>query len=211
MRPITLKPPPPAMYNKCPSPVTTFEASQIATLDPTGSRTKLFSSSNPDAAKVGDILLVRTSSGDPFAGVCINIRRQGVDTAILLRGQLTRVGVEMWYKIYSPNVEGIEVVQRRKKRARRARLYYMRYTSRLFLLLLRAWIDRGAGNQSTILGAWRISYASIKGRKPRLARRTLGGGMQMRIRRRIISVGGTDKLLLHSHLQRLRHFYHTSI
>lgn len=32
----------------------------------------------------------------------------------------------MWYKIYSPLVEGIEVVQRRVKRARRARLYYMR-------------------------------------------------------------------------------------
>jgi large subunit ribosomal protein L19 len=36
------------------------------------------------------------------------------------------VGVEMSYKIYSPNVEGIEVVQRKAKRARRARLYYMR-------------------------------------------------------------------------------------
>lgn len=34
--------------------------------------------------------------------------------------------MEMWYKIYSPNVEGIEVVQRREKRARRARLTYMR-------------------------------------------------------------------------------------
>lgn len=32
----------------------------------------------------------------------------------------------MWYKIYSPNVEGIEVVQRKEKRARRARLTYMR-------------------------------------------------------------------------------------
>jgi large subunit ribosomal protein L19 len=32
----------------------------------------------------------------------------------------------MWYKIYSPSVEGIEVVQRREKRARRARLTYMR-------------------------------------------------------------------------------------
>lgn len=64
--------------------------------------------------------------GDPFAGVCINIRRRGVDTGILLRNELTRVGVEMWYKIYSPNVEGIEVVQRKEKRARRARLTYMR-------------------------------------------------------------------------------------
>jgi hypothetical protein len=32
----------------------------------------------------------------------------------------------MWIKIYSPNVEGIEIVQRKEKRARRARLYYMR-------------------------------------------------------------------------------------
>lgn len=36
-------------------------------------------------------------------------------------------GVEMWVKIYSPNVTAIEVVKRAEKRARRARLYYMRY------------------------------------------------------------------------------------
>lgn len=76
---------------------------------------------------MGDILLVRLKNGEPFSGVCMNIRRRGVDTGILLRNQLTRVGVEMWYKIYSPNVTGIEVVQRREKKARRARLYYLRY------------------------------------------------------------------------------------
>ena len=96
------------------------------TLDPSGARARLFAKRNPEAAKVGDILLVRQRNGDLFAGVCINIRRRGIDTAILLRNNLTRVGVEMWYKIYSPNVEGVEVVQRRTKRARRARLYYMR-------------------------------------------------------------------------------------
>ena len=32
----------------------------------------------------------------------------------------------MWFKVYSPNVEGIEVVQRKEKRARRARLTYLR-------------------------------------------------------------------------------------
>ena len=32
----------------------------------------------------------------------------------------------MWFKIYSPNVQSVEVVQRRAKRARRARLTYMR-------------------------------------------------------------------------------------
>jgi large subunit ribosomal protein L19 len=119
-------PPPPSPASVFKAPIKDFEAAQISVLDPTGARTALFSKSNSEAAKVGDILLVRLKTGDPFAGVCINIRRRGVDTGILLRNELTRVGVEMWYKIYSPNVEGIEVVQRREKRARRARLTYMR-------------------------------------------------------------------------------------
>jgi large subunit ribosomal protein L19 len=118
--------PPPSAAKSCKEPIKDLTADQITVLDPTGARTQLFSKTNPEAAKVGDILLVRLKTGDPFAGVCINIRRRGVDTGILLRNQLTRVGVEMWYKIYSPNVEGIEVVQRKEKRARRARLTYMR-------------------------------------------------------------------------------------
>jgi ribosomal protein L19 len=76
----------------------------------------------------GDILLVRLKSGDPFSGVCITIRKRNspIDTSILLRNSLTRVGVEMWYKVYSPNVEGIEIVQRATRRARRNKLTYMR-------------------------------------------------------------------------------------
>ncbi|MCJ1258608.1 hypothetical protein MMC24_006441 [Lignoscripta atroalba] len=119
-------PPPPSTRARFPNPIAALTASQLETLDPTSIRTRLFSRKNPDSAKVGDILLVRFKSGDPFAGVCMNIRRRGVDTGILLRNQLTRVGVELWVKVYSPNVVGIEVVQRRAKRARRARLYYMR-------------------------------------------------------------------------------------
>ncbi|KAK0637798.1 54S ribosomal protein IMG1 [Lasiodiplodia hormozganensis] len=124
--PIKVYPPPATAANKCKDPIAAVTATQLSTLDPTGARAHLFSKTNRDAAKVGDILLVRQRNGDPFAGVCLNIRRRGVDTAILLRNQLTRVGVEMWYKVFSPNVEAIEVVQRREKRARRARLYYMR-------------------------------------------------------------------------------------
>ncbi|KAF2096039.1 hypothetical protein NA57DRAFT_15347, partial [Rhizodiscina lignyota] len=126
LQPIKVPPPPPSARAVCKEPLKVVDAAQIALLDPSGARTRLFSKTNPDAAKVGDILLVRQKSGEPFAGVCINIRRRGVETGILLRGQLTRVGVEMWFKVYSPNVEAIEVVQRRRKRARRARLYYMR-------------------------------------------------------------------------------------
>ena len=126
MKKIKVHMPPPSASAICKDPVSALSNAQIAVLDPTGARSRLFSKDNPEAAKVGDILLVRQRSGEPFAGVCLNIRRRGVDTSILLRNRLTRVGVEMWYKIYSPNVDGIEVVQRRQKRARRARLYYMR-------------------------------------------------------------------------------------
>lgn len=118
--------PPPSARKTCGDPIAAVTSSQLALLDPAGARTRLFSKKNPEAARVGDILLVRLKNGDPFAGVCLNIRRRGIDTGVLLRGQLTRVGVEVWYKVYSPNVEGIEVVQRSEKRARRARLYYMR-------------------------------------------------------------------------------------
>lgn len=99
---------------------------QIAAADPTGARTRLFSRDNPEAVRVGDILMVRLKTGEPYAGVCLNIRRRGIDTSILLRNQMTRVGVEMMYKIYSSNVTGIEVVQRKEKRARRNKLFYMR-------------------------------------------------------------------------------------
>jgi large subunit ribosomal protein L19 len=103
-----------------------FHAQQIRRLDRTGARTALFSKKNPDSAKVGDVLQVSTTKGEPFAGVCLSIRRAGVDTAILLRNTLFKTGTEMWYKIYSPTVQGIEIVWRRPKRARRAKLTYMR-------------------------------------------------------------------------------------
>lgn len=126
MKRIPVIPPPKSATTVCKDPISAVTQSQISVLDPTGARTRLFDKANIERAKVGDILLVRTKNGDPFAGVCLNVRRVGIDTAILLRNQLTRVGVEMWFKIYSPNVEGIEVVQRKEKRARRAKLYYMR-------------------------------------------------------------------------------------
>jgi large subunit ribosomal protein L19 len=103
---------------------------QLATLDPTGAKQKMFSRHNPDSVKVGDILQVRRKNGEqPFSGVVINIRRRGVDSAFLLRGQVTRIGVEVWFKLYSPLIEGIDLVQRTEKRKRRAKLFYLRYVS----------------------------------------------------------------------------------
>lgn len=96
-------------------------------MDPSGARTKLFSKENKDAVRLGDILLVTTKrAAEPFAGVFIGIRRRGIETAILLRSQLTKIGVEMWFKLYSRSVTGIEIIQRAQRRARRAKLTYMR-------------------------------------------------------------------------------------
>jgi len=122
--PYALYPPPPKPTAK--DPLKTWTASTIAQLDPTGARTGLFSRSRPDRAKVGDVLLVSTVKGEPFAGALMQIRRRGVDTAIQLRGNLLKTGVEMWFKVYSPSVVGMDIVWRRPKKARRARLMYLR-------------------------------------------------------------------------------------
>jgi large subunit ribosomal protein L19 len=116
----------PAIAKTCPEPLKSYEASQLALLDPTGQRGQLFSRHNQHAAKVGDILRTKFKTGDPFAGVLMSIRRRGLDTAILLRNHLTRIGVELWVKVYSPNLQAIEIVQRTGKPARRARLTYLR-------------------------------------------------------------------------------------
>lgn len=94
----------------------------------------MFSRHNKDSIRPGDILQVRRRNGDPFSGVLLNIRRRGIDTGFLLRDQLTRVGVEMWFKLYSPAIEDIDLVQRKAKKARRAKLYYMRYAYFIFLV-----------------------------------------------------------------------------
>ncbi|KAF7186211.1 54S ribosomal protein subunit img1, mitochondrial [Pseudocercospora fuligena] len=128
LRKIPTVPPPRSTLKVCKDPIKVIYNDQVKALDPTGARTRLFSKQNPERVQPGDILLVRTKNGDDFSGVCLNIRQRNspIDTAILLRNHLTRIGVEMWFKVYSPNVEGIEIVQRKEKRARRAKLYYMR-------------------------------------------------------------------------------------
>ncbi|KAK3901400.1 translation protein SH3-like domain-containing protein [Staphylotrichum tortipilum] len=99
---------------------------QIKKMDPTGARTALVAR-NREAAQPGDVLMVtHRRGGEPFAGVCLSIRRRGIDTGVLLRNHLTKVPVEMWFKVYNRNVAGLEVIKRRAKRARRARLTYMR-------------------------------------------------------------------------------------
>ncbi|KAI0383126.1 translation protein SH3-like domain-containing protein [Hypomontagnella monticulosa] len=146
----------PSARKACPAALESYHAQQQRRLDRTGARAALFSKSNPDAAKPGDVLQISTrKSGEPFAGVCLSIRRAGVDTAVLLRNHVTKIPVEMWYKIYSPNITGIEIVWRRPKRARRARLTYMRKPK------------HDMGNVEHLVEAWRRTrnVFTSKGRK----------------------------------------------
>jgi ribosomal protein L19 len=129
-RRIKIFPPIPAPPTKDPIPVLTKE--QLSILDPTGARAAQFSRKNPSAIQPGDIVYVRRKNGEPFSGVLINIRRRGVDTAILLRDHLTKVGVEMWLKVFSPVIDSVNLVMRRPKRSRRAKLYYMRFVLTFF-------------------------------------------------------------------------------
>lgn len=122
-----VKPTHPHLVRPPRDPIATHHAFQIRKMDPSGARTRLFSKDNPQSARVGDILLVTTRrSAEPFGGVLIGVRRRGIETSILLRGQLTKIGTEMSFKVYSRNVTGIEILQRAKKRARRAKLTYLR-------------------------------------------------------------------------------------
>ncbi|PHH70693.1 hypothetical protein CDD80_5791 [Ophiocordyceps camponoti-rufipedis] len=119
-------PQPPTIRSTYPDPMPALKQKLIDELDVSGTRSRLFSKKRRDSARVGDVLLVSLEGREPFAGVFIQIRRSGPDTSIQLRGALLGTGVEMWFKIYSPNVTGINIISRRTKRARRARLTYMR-------------------------------------------------------------------------------------
>jgi large subunit ribosomal protein L19 len=123
---IKIHPPPSSVAKKFPTPVAAFTASQISLHDPTGARTALISRDSPTRLRQGDIVLIRLRDAPDISGHLIEIRRKGIDSSILLRNELTRVGVEMCYKIYSPLLEGVEMVERMQKKPRRARLTYLR-------------------------------------------------------------------------------------
>lgn len=140
----------PTVRTEFADPMPLLRQAQITTLDPTGARTRLFAKDQADAAKPGDVLMVSTKAGEPFSGYLIEIRRRGVDTAILLRGQMMKTSVESWFKVYSPTVTAINIIWRRPKRARRARLTYMRKPEH----------DKGSVDQ--LVGAWKKERSTLR-------------------------------------------------
>ncbi|KAJ5345419.1 hypothetical protein N7452_003423 [Penicillium brevicompactum] len=117
----------PSTRKACKDPIAAVTESQLAVLDPKGDRKAMFDyRRNPRSVKPGDIVRVTFKNGDPFNGVVLSIKLRGIETSFLLRNELTRVAVEMSVKVFSPNVNSVEIVQRSEKKRRRARLYFMR-------------------------------------------------------------------------------------
>lgn len=59
-----------------------------------------------------------------FEGVCIGRKNAGVDSNFTVRKISSGEGVERVFPLYSPRIEGIDVVRRGK--VRRSKLYYLR-------------------------------------------------------------------------------------
>ena len=59
-----------------------------------------------------------------YEGVCIAKKGQGINASFTVRKISYGEGVERVFPVYSPQVEGVEVIRRGK--VRRAKLYYLR-------------------------------------------------------------------------------------
>lgn len=97
-----------------------------------------------------------------------------MDTSILLRNKIGAVGAEMWIKIFSPNVRGIEVVKRAVKRARRARLYYYRKPKHDKGSVTRIVDEYLRAKRLVSSGAMNIRQPASRGKRPGTGREGVG-------------------------------------
>jgi len=120
----------------------TVEAQLRAERDPNSKFTSLFSRTATDRIPPGSVLLVETytnsskTSFSTFAGILIAIRRRGLSSSFVLRNIVSKLGVEIRFNMYSPLLKDVKIVQRasagkndktgKLRRARRAKLYYLR-------------------------------------------------------------------------------------
>ncbi|KAH7887949.1 hypothetical protein F5I97DRAFT_1935985 [Phlebopus sp. FC_14] len=91
----------------------------------------LFSRKHPDRIRPGSVLTVTLGHAPGvFSGVLLSIRRRGLDSSLVLRNVVQRVGVEMQIFINSPHVKDIRVVQRaggtKANTFRKAKLFFLR-------------------------------------------------------------------------------------
>ncbi|RKP25730.1 translation protein SH3-like domain-containing protein [Syncephalis pseudoplumigaleata] len=106
-------------------------AEQLERLDPTGEKRTLVSRRSRTHIQPGDVVMVESYTSRTkgtttrFMGVCIGIYRRGIDTGLLVRNIIERVGVEFRFPVFSPMVKRIEILKRGEG-YRRAKLFYLR-------------------------------------------------------------------------------------
>ncbi len=61
-----------------------------------------------------------------FEGIVLRVRGRGTSRTFTVRKESFGIGVEKVYPVHSPKIVKVEVVERPRKRVRRARLYYLR-------------------------------------------------------------------------------------
>ncbi|EEB06432.1 ribosomal protein subunit L19 [Schizosaccharomyces japonicus yFS275] len=112
-----------------------IEALHVSQLETENKNARMFAKNNPDRIRPGAVLMVRSyvnGSKDPrttsFAGYLMKIRRRGPQTSILLRNKILDTYVEAGFKVFSPSVKEILVINQNGlgKRPRRAYLSYLR-------------------------------------------------------------------------------------
>ncbi|KAK9239163.1 translation protein SH3-like domain-containing protein [Lipomyces kononenkoae] len=126
--PMKILQPAQSLLPKGSEPKQLLEQKLIAELDPTGWRRRLFQRSSPLAVRAGDVVkvLFNSETNQTFLGTIMAIRRRGLDTSVRLRSEVGQLGVEMSVKVYSTSVKDFEFISRAVKKARRAKLYYLR-------------------------------------------------------------------------------------
>lgn len=107
-----------------------YHQQQLAKLDPQGWRDRLIHGHKEQKLYAGDVVrIVYTTRAIPqFLGQIIGINKRKTDSSILLRNIVTKVGVEMRVKIFSPLIQRIDLVKRPIKKLPRNKHYYIRHT-----------------------------------------------------------------------------------
>lgn len=103
---------------------------QYAKLDPEGWRRALITQGSPTRLLPGDVVRIvyKTRQMAPFMGQIIGISKGGVSASLLLRNNITKLGVELRVKIFSPLIQRVDVVKKPFKRRLRNKHYYIRGT-----------------------------------------------------------------------------------
>lgn len=107
-----------------------YHEQALEKLDPLGWRRRLIHGSREETLFAGDVVrVVYTTRAIPqFLGQIIGINRKKTDSSILLRNMVTKIGVEMRVKIFSPLIQRIDLVKRPLKKLPRNKHYYIRHT-----------------------------------------------------------------------------------